>query len=489
MSHNEGVADLPDEVDPVEDVEEIEVERVDSPVGPVALAWWDIKNVLEGCDYVKHNLRILQSEDGRQVFPKFPDLHDLAWLVINTKVKVSIDAAESFFNQANENGWLCEQVMNPRPGDSVSQENARSGQPPANDVALIRQCQEVTMNLEYVAGLLNQILAGQYRKPVGQMRLQPVVEVPWLGRPARSQLPNPRVDFQQKYPTLLDPAFIPQPGEIQDPHGLLTEWTPLGERYRVILRLSKGIMPKNTTRFRMERGEYSPFVAREHVPLNLVARLPSLPPQNLPRVASLIEEVEALEEKKKASLDAGDRAHYYTIGLMDVGNVPTEDGQPQQPPTKLPSISEVFANDNFMKPGFYNQPLQPSRHATKRDFDNYVIERGYKATEPHLAKTMSHSDPRFVAMHNYATGQAEVSEYFADHNRGFSVAQFWHLDQPPVAPPPRTRTRTGQASSSLSLSSFPPRAAGTSAKGKQKATSNRVYKPMEKGESSGSGPS
>ncbi|OTA95071.1 hypothetical protein M434DRAFT_231711 [Hypoxylon sp. CO27-5] len=438
MSNDEETPNLPDDV---EDVEETEVKRVDSPVRPVTLAplvwaWPEIKDAPEGYDYVKHNLHTLQSENGRQVFPKLPGLHDLIWLLANTKRREPIHAAEGPFHHANQNSWPCEQAINPRRGDDASQENARSEQPSVNDLTLIRYRQEVAMKLEHAAALFGQVLAGKYRKPIGRMRIQPVAEVPWVGRRTRGQLPNPRVYLQHNYGTLLDSEFIPQPGRIRDHNGHLTEWTPLIERYRVILRLSRGLMPKTTTHFQMERGKYPQLMAGVYTPLYRVPRLLELPPQDLPPVASLIEEVEAIE--KKGSLDAGDRAHFFAVGVMNVGDAPNEDvamvdacstdrdGGPQRPRVKkLPSISEVFANDDFIKSGSYNQTLRTRTRAP--------------ASAPTSTPTPT----------------------------------------PATTAPTTTPTTTVPASAGQPMSA--------KARGKQIARSNRVYKPMEKGESSRQG--
>ncbi|KAI1416164.1 hypothetical protein F5Y13DRAFT_128465 [Hypoxylon sp. FL1857] len=341
MPADNEMSDQPDEV------EEVDSSAQSLAMAPPARNLWKFRDELLALDCVKHNLRLLQSEDYRRIFPNFPEMDDQVWLTLNTKLNDSIATAESFFRQVNDSNWPTMPTMPVTgvPGAGTGGGNVGSEQS-SEDMLLIRRCEETTVKLQDTVGFLSQVLVGHHRKPTGPMRIQAPVRTPRVRRPTRSQLPRLRLDRERNYSTLLNPAFIPRPvrNNLRQ-----TECSSLNERYRVFLGLHKGPMPRRSTPIREQHPKYPRLVAAEHMPLDQVPQERGSSPVELPPVAVLAGELDASEGGHVDESPDGD------VEMKDDNSTSKDvlvDDESSKPLDKLPGISEVFANDDFMEEDF-----------------------------------------------------------------------------------------------------------------------------------------
>ncbi|KAI2464436.1 hypothetical protein F4781DRAFT_439536 [Annulohypoxylon bovei var. microspora] len=414
-----------------------EPEMEDLPGQPAGLvsssrAQWDVEDQLEALGRLKADLDSLASDDSREHFPKFPELHDLTWLTLHTKTKRAISAAERFLQKVNSSGRLREQVS------LLGQGNRHDVSRQTRDVKLA--CEYVTRLLEEAVGLQSQILAGQHRKPAGEGRLQRPLFAPSVFRPARSQLPKPRTDYHGRTQALIDPDYVPRKRVAG-----FGEENVESERYRVVLRPDVGTLEEERA-FRGRGGEAPLLVLAEHVPLTDVKRKQKEGEHQewIPPIVSLVPMTEEIEDGRRNGHPAvrgpDPEGHGHTDESTSTDEVRPSDTYPTTNPKSLtlqklrsyqdwdqkPTIRTVFSNDDFMKTSFADQvQSQRPRPSAKRRFDTYTEEEGRRAVHPHLSKAMAASDHRVAVLHDRVRGAVHVCEYFRAHNRPYLAQTHW----------------------------------------------------------------
>ncbi|KAI0881723.1 uncharacterized protein GGS22DRAFT_196271 [Annulohypoxylon maeteangense] len=366
----------------------------------------DIKDKLEAIKKLKVNALLLRSSDARERFPEFPQLHDLTWLTLHNKIKLAITFAEDFLKKADSTGWLREQASFPGQGNrrKWSREMRYS-------------CEKAITMLEDVTALQSQILAGQHRKPEGEKQLKSPEFPPWAVRPARHQLPDPRTHYHSKTQHLINPYYyVPLKHLTRRGKGAGDT-----ERFRVILRPDVVTLEERKSS-REQNDNHPPLLPIKHVPLSKIAKRMPLHKgyQNSAKpLAIFMEEIETSSRDGHPPTRLPDPELAHAVRASHESN----DGQ-----TELPSIHEVFSNDEFTKTSFADQietRKQLSHPQRKRKVDTRVGEDDLRKFQPGLRKSMKTSDFRIAVRHVHNTGELQVCEYFADRSQPYRAQDHW----------------------------------------------------------------
>lgn len=209
---------------------------------------------------MQDNLTRLQSSKGRELFPNVPLLHDQVYLLLTTKLHLSLKNADTFLMKANESGWLREQINCP---DTKNQNR------PADYYRLNRHCSLVISQLEEATSICIQVLAGQYRQPEdGEDRLDRPIEAPSYDRLTRSQLPKPCDYNDPSRSLIIDPRYVPKPKVDMPtpPHEIVM----YDERFRTEL-------PEPVHAARQNDPYHEPLEVATQAYPKLDMRLPSVP--------------------------------------------------------------------------------------------------------------------------------------------------------------------------------------------------------------------
>ncbi|KAI1462803.1 hypothetical protein F4805DRAFT_472032 [Annulohypoxylon moriforme] len=374
---------------------------------PSVGVWWDVTDQLEAIKYLKVNYILLTSDVAQERFPEFPQLHDLTWLTLLSKVKKAISVAENFFKEADSSGWLREQANYPAQRQT-QQANWLSRH-------MRRACERATSLLEDTAALQSQILAGQHRKPLGEKRLKKPDFVPWKSRPTRHQILVRQTDHHD---TTQDPI---KPSDATLPEIV----TQIDEAAADIERFHFDLLPdikelEERKSLREQDDDYPPLVPTEYVPLREIEKEDA---QN--EWTSSVKSLARLTEEVETCRREGHPPPRLPTPELYSGILPRQESDDQGP---LPSISKLFRDDEFMKTSFVDQAetrKQLPHPEVKRKFDTYIEEEGRRGVQRFLNESMEIFDRRIATHHNYHKGELEVCEYFRDQSRPYLAKDHW----------------------------------------------------------------
>ncbi|KAI1105136.1 hypothetical protein F4804DRAFT_331664 [Jackrogersella minutella] len=312
---------------------------------------------------MKRGTRLLGSDDAHVHFLGSPKLHDMMWLQIYTQMKKSIAATEKFFVDADKSGWFREQA---------SLAGKDTSQPSTSTSAYNPKC------------------------------------LP--GKPALSS--HTRVNTATASPShFIDPSFPPRETArgANNADNLPTKATVSGEQHRIVPREPTPTLA-NMAHPQDQHCSCPSLVGPHHTPLWHNRRQGDGDSSDMRSVPTMVKEIKLkrLVRAQNGNPDArGD-------DLPDVnflgGKYFSFHG------IALPKISEVFADDEFMKDFSRVAAEKRSPPRTVRAFDVYVYAEAYRVTHPFLVKAMTTSDHRAPSAPGPSTDDPQARERFQNRD-------------------------------------------------------------------------